>query len=384
MAKRGTGEGTIRQRSRNLWEGQYTAGRKEDGSYKRGSVYGKTKAEVVDKLAAITSDVRTGLFLPPDQITVGQWSDIWLDEYTGGIKKSTVSNYRYNVRNNIKPYIGGILLQKVTTPIIQKMYNQLHDKGLSAKSIKNAHGVMHKILEKAVQCRYIHFNPADACELPKVQKKEMLILQGNNLKAFLAEIKGKQHEHLFFVDLFTGMRQAEIMGLTWDCVDFDEEVIRIEKQLKRERQADGTNKYVFDSLKNGKTRAVAPAPVVFSVLKQVKREQAQNKLKYGTSYSNEQDLVFTTPLGEHLCAQTLLHCLKRRAEAIGLPGLRFHDLRHTYATLSIQNGDDIKTVSDSLGHATVAFTLDVYGHVTEKMKKDSANRMQSYINSIGG
>lgn len=180
------------------------------------------------------------------------------------------------------------------------------------------------------------------------------------------------------------MRESEIIGLTWDCVDFDNGIITINKQLKRERQPKGGNEYRFDTLKNGKTRVISPAPAVFECLRRERAEQAKNRLKYGSAYNNEHNLVFTNEIGGHLSPVTVYGCFKRHVVAIGCPEVRFHDLRHSFATISIQNGDDIKTVSENLGHATVAFTLDVYGHVTEKMKRDSADRMQKFIDSISG
>ena len=382
MSKRANGEGNIRKRKDGTWEGRYVSGYDRDGKPIRKSVYGKTQKEVVDKLASVTNDIRTGLFLPPDQITFGQWLDIWHDEYLGSVKDSTATQYKYHMEYNIKPNLGRFQLQKITAPMIQKLYKKRLAEGLSPKSIKNLHGVIHKALDKAVQCRYLKFNPSDACELPRVQKKEMLVLSDENLRAFLSEIKGKRHEHLLFVDVFTGLREGEIIGLTWDCVDFDKGIIHVEKQLKRKTGAN--NNYHFDTLKNGKTRIVTPAPFVFDVLRTVKKIQAENKLRYGTSYENKDNLVFTDELGNHIGVEALLKCFKKRVAAIGCPDMRFHDLRHTFATLSIQNGDDIKTVSESLGHATVAFTLDVYGHVSDKMRKDSADRMQAYFEGLGG
>lgn len=382
MAKRGNGEGSIRKRSNGLWEGRYFSGRDEKGKPKQKSVYGKTQKEVIEKLAAITNDIRSGVFLPPDQITVGQWFDIWKDEYLGGVKESTATQYDYHIRCNIKPTIGGIELQKLTAPMIQKLYKKRESEGLSPKSIKNLHGVIHKGLDKAVQCKYLKYNPSDACELPRVIKKEMLVLSGDKIPAFLNEIKGKKFENLFFVDLFTGLREAEIIGLTWDCVDFENGIIHVVKQLKRKKG--NNNNYNFDTLKNGKTRKVNPAPAVFSALRKVKAEQLENQLKYGSSYENTNNLVFTNELGGHICIEHLWRCFKERAAAIGIPGLRFHDLRHSFATISIQNKDDIKTVSENLGHATVAFTLDVYGHVTDTMRKESADRMQNFIEGLGG
>ena len=127
---------------------------------------------------------------------------------------------------------------------------------------------------------------------------------------------------------------------------------------------------------------ITPAPMVFDILRKVKAEQGKWKLKAGEAFNNEWDLVFTNELGDHLRSVTVYNHLKKILESIGLREIRFHDLRHSFATISLQNGDDIKTVSENLGHATVAFTLDVYGHVTEKMKKDSADRMQAYIESL--
>jgi len=164
----------------------------------------------------------------------------------------------------------------------------------------------------------------------------------------------------------------------YDCVATD--IIRVEKQLRKNHS--GGSKYEFSSLKNGKTRTITAAPIVFDVLRKVKAEQSAWKLRAGEAFNNEHNLVFTNELGHHLCSVTVYNHLKKILESIGLEHIRFHDLRHSFAAISLQNGDDIKTVSENLGHATVAFTLDVYGHVTDKMKKDSADRMQAYINSL--
>ena len=299
------------------------------------------------------------------------------------MKESTKAQYDYQKRIHIVPELGKIQLQKLTPPMIQRFYNKKLEK-LSPKSIKNLHGILHRSLNQAVLCQFLKVNPCLACQLPRVDRKEMSTITGDDLKAFLAEIKNKPFEDELYFAVFTGMREAEIVGLSWDCVDFNKKVIHVVKQLKRERKFSGKNEYVFDTLKNGKTRIVSPAPAVFSLLRKVKSRQAEYKLKAGENFQNEYNLVFTDELGNHISTSTMYHAFKARVTAIGLPDVRFHDLRHSFATISLENGDDIKTVSESLGHATVAFTLDVYGHVTEKMRKDSAARMQKYIKSIGG
>jgi integrase len=382
--KRPNGEGTIRKRKNGSWEGKYVAGRDKDGKLIRRSVYGRTQAEVSKKLTALTNDLNNGVYITPDQITVAEWFDLWTSEYLGSVKEATKAQYDYQKRIHIVPELGRIQLQKLTAPMIQRFYNKKLESGLSAKSIKNLHGILHRSLNQAVLCQYLKVNPSLACQLPRVEKKEMKTITGDDLKAFLAEIKGKPYEDELYFAIFTGLREAEIVGLSWDCVDFDKQIIRVVKQLKRERKFSGNNEYVFDTLKNGKTRVVSPAPAVFTLLRKVKTRQAEYRLKAGENYQNEYNLVFTDELGHHISTSTMYHAFKSRVAAIGLPDVRFHDLRHSFATISIENGDDIKTVSENLGHATVAFTLDVYGHVTDKMRKDSADRMQKYINSIGG
>lgn len=379
--KRANGEGTIKKRKNGTWEAQVTIGKDDNGKPIRKSVYGKTQKEVAQKLTAMTNDLNNGLFISPDDITVGQWFDIFISDYNKGVKASTLAQYEYQVRQNIKPTIGNIQLQKLTAPMIQRLYNDKLET-LSPKSIRNLHGFMHKGLNQAVMCQYLKVNPCLACQLPRVEKKEMKTLTSNALELFLHEIRGKVYEDLFFIAIFTGMRQAELLGLTWSCVDFEKGQIDVKSQLKRERKLTRENEYRFDSLKNGKSRVIVPAPIVFDVLRKVKRTQSENHLKYGCKYENKDDLVFTDVNGSHLCHPSVWRAFKRRVAAIGYPDLRFHDLRHSFATISIENGDDIKTVSENLGHATVAFTLDVYGHVTDKMKKQSADRMQDYIKSI--
>ncbi len=376
------GSGTIRQRKDGTWEAHYTVGRDPGtGKQIQKSVYGKTKAEVAKKMRAATHEIDQGIYTEPSRLTVGSWFDIWIAEYLGGVKDTTREQYRYLIRIHIKPRLGAIKLSTLSAPMIQNMYNTTQVEGLSAKSVRNLHGVVHHALDKAVKLGYIKVNPCLACELPRVVKKEMKTISGDYLSRFLQAIKGNPYEDLMFVTVFCGLRQGEVMGLTWDCVDFDRGIITINKQLQKERREGGGGEYRFVPLKNDKQRTLTPAPEVFTVLRRTQVEQMKARLKAGQGWNNMLNLVFTRALGNHLSSRTVYNNFKRVAQKIGLPDVRFHDLRHTYATLSLQNGDDIKTVSENLGHATVAFTLDTYGHVTEKMKKDSANRMQALINA---
>ena len=394
MSRNANGQGHIRKRSDGLWEGQYST-LDSNGKRIRHSVYGKTQKEATQKLNTKTNEINMGIYIPYDKMSLGEWCDIWLRDYLKDVKQSTVHQYEYQIRMHIKPALGRCKLQKVTPPMIQNFYNESmkekkvtgkdgkikQKKGLSPKSIKNLHGVMHKLFNQAVACRYIPMNPCTACKLPRVEKREMSTINDEKMSEFLNAIKGDKYENLYFVDVFTGMREAELIGLTWDCIDFENGLIYVEKQLRRDHALAG-EQYAFTSLKNGKTRTVRPAHDVFDALQKERTKQRENRLKYGSSFSNEDNLVFTNEIGEHLSCVTVYNHIKRILASIGLEHVRFHDLRHTYATISLQNGDNIKTVSKNLGHATVAFTLDVYGHVTEEMEKESASNMHKYIKKM--
>jgi len=227
---------------------------------------------------------------------------------------------------------------------------------------------------------YIKFNPSEACTLPRVVKKEIQPLEKTEIAAFLDAVKGHRFETIYTVTLFTGMRQGEVLGLTWNCIDFDNGVILINKQLQKEKQKGG--KYYLAPLKNDKTRRIAPAQYVMRLLREHRQTQLEMRLRAGQAWENKNDLVFTNELGGNLVHVTVYKNFKKIVEGIGIPDARFHDLRHSYAVAALSSGDDVKTVQENLGHHTAAFTLDVYGHVSEKMKRESAERMDAFINGI--
>ena len=196
-------------------------------------------------------------------------------------------------------------------------------------------------------------------------------------------VKGHPYEVLLIVTLFTGMRRGEVLGLTWNCVDFDGGTLLIDKQLQRVKETDGQSVYKLTSPKSGKWRRMAPAHFVMELLRRQRSRQAEWRLRAGPAWEDS-GLVFTDELGGHLYPGAVYLAFKEIARSIGKPETRFHDLRHSYAVAAIRSGDDIKTVQSNLGHASAAFTLNVYGHVTEQMQRDSADRMDKFIRGISG
>lgn len=370
------GEGSIRKRRNDgLWEARVTVGDS------RKSIYGKSKSDVRNKMIEIQVDIANQDYLDETNMTVSQWMQTWMDDFLEA-RPSTVKRYDRDVRLRIIPYLGNIKLKELTTIQVQKMYRKCKDNGLSPKSIHNLHGVLHEALKKAVSLKYIKTNPCDECTLPKKPKAEMHPIVDDNTHKFLQAIKGDRYEDLFFFDIFTGLRESEACGLTWDCVDFDKGTIRVYRQLLRVGVKDGKGVFDFAPLKNDRERTIEPAVQVMEHLRRIQMKQKEYKLMTGGAYSNPKRFVFTDELGKPFHYHTMYTHFKEIVKKIGMPEARFHDLRHTYATLSIQNGSDVKTISESLGHSTVAFTMDRYGHVSNQMRKDSAERMERMIASL--
>ena len=381
--KAAAGSGTIRKKTvtRNgkqyvYWEARYTTGYDPGtGRQIQRSVTGKTQKEVSQKLKKATAAIDAGTYTAPNRMTVGAWLDTWTTEYLGGVKPSTVAAYKSTVKNHLKPGLGAIRLDELNAHTIQSLYNRLGDTR-SPKTVKNVHGILHKALQQAVINRYIPYNPAEACVLPRAERKELKPLDDALISAFLKAVKGLQFEDLFRVALFTGIREGEILGLCWDVVDLDKGTIHIIRQLQKI-----SGEWVLVTTKNSKGRTITLAPFVVQILRTVKHQQLENRLRYGDCWEDS-GFVFTNELGQHLNRHTVLKHFKKIMAQIGSPETRFHDLRHSYAVASIRSGDDIKTVQENLGHATAAFTLNVYGHVTDQMKQDSAARMEKFIQTV--
>ncbi len=384
MAKKAvSGNGSIRQRPDGRWEGRISLGRDGGGKRVSKSFYGSTQKEVAEKIRQATAQKDEGTFIAPSKMTVSSWMNTWLAEYTGSIKENTLVSYRVQTEHNILPLLGAVKLSALQPHHVQKAVNTLFkrpEKPLSAKSVKNCYGVLHKALSQAVLNGYIAKNPCDGVQLPRVEKKEISPLNEAQIREFLKAIKGHRNEILFRVALFTGMRQGELMGLQWENVDFKAGSILVCQQMIHEKKQGGI--YKLAPTKTDGIRKITPAPIVMDWLKAWKKEQAVQRLSMGDKWGDEFDgLVFTDELGKHMKNTTLTHEATMLGKKIGKDGFRFHDLRHSYAVAAIRAGDDMKTVSSNLGHTTISITMDIYASFTDDMATASANRMNAYISA---
>lgn len=392
MKKSAKGIGTIRKKTvtRNgkpytYWESRVTVGRDPGtGKQIQRSFTGKTQKEVREKMQAAAVEVNQGTYTAPSKLTVGQWLDIWQRDYLGAVKPFTVQCYERSVRLYIRPALGAIKLEALDAHTVQQFINELgqprgEKPALSPKTVRNAHGVLHKALQQAVRVGYIRFNPADSCELPRAERKEIKPLDDAAISAFLQAIKGHRFEAIYLTMLFTGLRRGEACGLTWGCVDLERGTILVNKQLQNVPGQPGEFRLV--PTKNSKSRTITAAPFVVKLLRRHKTQQTEARLKAGPLWEDS-GFVFCNEIGERISPSTVYHNYKRVVASIGLPEARLHDLRHSYAVAALRAGDDIKTVQGNLGHHAAAFTLDVYGHVTEEMKQASADRMEQFIKGV--
>lgn len=383
MAKNAAGEGTIRKRSDGRWEAIVTVGTDPGtGKMIRRSVYGSTQAEVRKKKTELTRSIDNGTYQAPDRTTVEKWLDTWMETFCKiKVKPLTYQSYEVAIKTHIKPNIGAVKLQALRGVHIQKLYNNMIEAGKSPKTVKNIGAILHKALSVAVKQGLIIANPCDAAELPKVTRKEITPLRDAEIPLFLNAIEGHQFRNAYAVCLFAGLREGELLGLSWGQVDFEKKRITINQQLQRGKKA-GTGYFIADTTKSGKPRNIEPPEIAFKYLRAERARQAENQLAAGELWSNPDNLVFTDATGKHLAIHTFYKHFKAIAESIGRPDARPHDLRHTAATVAIASGADVKSVQDLLGHATASFTLDIYAHATDQMKRDTAARMQSYYDNL--
>lgn len=323
-----------------------------------------------------------GTYQEPTKMTVGGWLDEWMENYVRPtVKPLTVSSYEAAIKNHIKPAIGNIQLQALRGSHIQKLYNSMKDNGLAAKTIKNTGAILHKAFSVAMKQGLMATNPCDAADLPKGKAREITPLTDAQIPLFLEAIQNDPYCNAFALCLLAGLREGECLGLSWSQVDFENGRITISQQLQKEKKKGGKF-YIADSTKSGKPRIVEPPPIAFRYLRAEKKKQLQNRLKAGEYWDNPFDLVFTEANGRNIIFQTFHSHFKKIAASIGCPDARPHDLRHTCATVAISSGADIKSVQSLLGHATASFTLNVYTHTSDKMRTDTASRMQSYYDNM--
>ena len=381
--RRAAGEGSIRKRSDGRWEGRYVAGHDENGKPIRKNVLGKTQAEVVRKLREALVNVKTENVPKShsEEFTLVEWLKRWVEEYGQAyLRASSLVNYTGFLNNQIKNNsIGTKKLTELSSHDFQIFYNKMSKdgrvqrkesekqaKGLAAKSIRNMHFFISHALDQAVKEKRIPENPVRDCILPKKEHTEMKTLPLKDLSAFFDEAKRSGVFELYYTELSTGLRRGELLGIRWTDIDFDASAVYIQRQITR---LNGEIKISPLKTKNAYRQILLPANLLTILREKQTRENGFS------------EYVFSSPTGGPMCPDSMLKMLHRVLKRAGLKEIRFHDLRHTFSVLALQNGVDVKTLSGILGHYSAGFTLDTYGHITTAMKQDAANKVGNFLAS---
>jgi integrase len=370
--KRGNNEGSISKRIDSLWEARITL---ENGQRK--SFYAKTRQEAARKLAAALRDQEGGLPVVSGKQTVGQYLTVWLDATRAALRPKTWRGYEQFVRLHIAPAIGSVGLVKLTPQHVQLLYAKKLEEGLSSSSVHHLHAVLHRALDAALRLGLVQRNVCDIVEVPRMRHYEMTTLSEEQAQRLLNAATGERLEALYVVALATGMRQGELLALTWRDVDLESASLHVRSTVHVTR--DG---YVFAEPKTKYSRrAIALSPIAVSALRSHRVRQVEERLRAGQAWE-DLDLVFPNSVGRPIDGINLLkYWFYPLLERAGLPRMRFHDLRHTAATLLLGRGVNPKIVSEMLGHSHVSVTLGIYSHVLPHMQREAAKAMND---ALGG
>jgi integrase len=339
---------------------------------KRKTIYGKAYKEVEAALAKARGDAARGLTFDAGNLTVGEWLDRWLEDAVADtVRPVTFAKYEQIVRNHAKPALGRLRLQTLTPAHVRGLYREKLDSGLSPRTVQYVHVTLNKALKQAVADGLIPRNVCEAVKPPRPQKREISPLTPEQARRFLEACQGERLEALFVLAVHTGMRQGELLGLHWEDVDLEAGTLRVRRALAQTN--DGP---VLTAPKSAKSRRrIKLTGASVEVLKRHRAAQNGESRKLGGLWENR-GLVFPNRTGGFLSPYLLTDGpLKRPLECAGLPSIRFHDLRHTCATILLSRGVHAKLVQELLGHATISITLDTYSHVLPGMDDGVADAM---------
>ena len=343
---------------------------------KRKIIYGKAQAEVRDRLTKALSDRIDGIVYDDDNMSVGEYLEVWLKgSVYGSVRRSTYDRDTNLVTNHINPILGGLKLKKLNSAHVQSFYRDRLDAGLSASTVHKMHDILRRSLAQAVKWHLVPRNVADVVKPPRPVPKEMVAHSANETRRLLEAAGGDRLEALYILAVHTGMRQGEMLALRWQDVDVENTVVSVRRTLTR-----SGGRVVFGEPKTKKSRrSIRLTPQAVEALRSHLDRQLRDIEILGDRYQ-DQGLVFTTDTGapinpSNLRQRSFAPLLKRA----GLPHMRFHDLRHTCAPLLLSRGVHPKFVQELLGHATIAITLDTYSHMMSSMGDATPRAMEDAL-----
>jgi integrase len=419
--RRGRGEGSITQRADGRWVARVDLGW-EGGKRRRKAVYGRTRRQVADKLTKVLRDVQQGAALPDERQTVSQFLTRWLDEKRTRLRPRAWATYEQAVRLHLAPGIGKIALARLTPAQLDAWFREHQLHGASPRAIRYARSVLRAALNQARKWRAVSENVAELIEAPRHQAREIQPLTPEQARKLLESAKGHRLGGVVSVATALGLRLGEALGLRWADVDFDAGTLSVKQALERsggdsaarrpliverrelrkriaaapKRSAErrelrtrlkalrGRWRTVRTTLKTTEPkstrsrRTIRMPTIVVAALKAHRTRQLEDRLAAGGAW-NDSGFVFTSPIGTALEPRNVTREFHVLLASADLPAVRFHDLRHTAATLLLAQGVDPRTIMETLGHSQISLTLNTYSHVLPALQADAAAKLDAIL-----
>lgn len=363
MTRRSAGEGSIRQRAIGRWEARYVT-----SAGHRRSVYGKTKREVTEKLREALREAAHGVRPVSQQLTTAAYLDDWIASLS--VRQRTAESYADVTRRYIKPAIGRIPLAKLEPEHVSNMLRELESRQppLSRTTIRYAYVVLRIALGRALKLGKVHRNVATLIDPPAKVRHEVQPMSAAEVRVLLESVRGDRLEVLYRLAMATGMRQGELLALRWQDVDLDHGWLEVRHTLVR-----GTRELAPPKTEQARRR-IALDEDTLAMLRAHRIAQASSRVP-----EHDRDFVFTTRDGQPLHARNVLRMYHEALARAGLPRRPFHQLRHGFATLLLESGEELANISKVLGHSTFTTTVDFYGHLTPEVSRRAADRMRKIL-----
>jgi integrase len=371
--------GTIRKlknRKTTTWEVRVDVPKCGDGNRRRMSVSIKgPKMEADRKLRELITAFEEGAVLDSSKATVDSFLSYWLDTHSARVRSRTIYGYRNILARYVSAELGNTRLAKLQSQQLQNLFDKQINKGLSPTTVSQTYRVLNQAIKDAVRWHYITRNPLENIRPPKPRRTEMVALTADQLTTLLEATKDTEFGMVIFLAAYTGMRRSELVGLRWNDIDFDNNVISIQRVIIR---VSGEG-YKIEQPKSDKSRRrIEISENVVITLRQHHVTQLERRMRLGSIWQDG-GWVFAQEDGRHLNPDDISRTFKKLRSDLGLPTARFHDLRHTHASLMLAAGEHLKVVQERLGHSTISITADIYSHVAPGMQRDAAKRFAATL-----
>jgi len=362
--------GTITKKGKQ-WYIVVDTGKDENGKRQQKWISGfRTKKEAQLKMPEILMQLNNNTFVNPDSITVNEYLEIWLKDYaTPNVSPTTLSKYVYGIKR-ISKYIGSMKLQKIKPIHIQGAINELNNSDLSSATVLDYYRTLNTAFNTAIKWQMINTNPCRGITPPKKDSKKMSVLNNEEARLLIQGTKDHAIHIVIFLALTCGLRRGEILGLQWEDIDFNNKMIHLTNNMV---QADGKSILKDTKTSTGKRSIALPQNVV-DELKQVRKNQIKYSLVFEEDYETN-NFVCTWPDGKPFRPDYITQVFPKILKKLKLPNIRFHDLRHTHATLLLMQDVHPKVVQERLGHSKISITLDTYSHILPNMQQEAAEKI---------